>query len=127
MHGPGTPWRRGLRNPTCMHACVRFPSALLPRARSLNLTCTKAERVQDELFAKVATLVPGIREAESDDDFDLAKMMERHRQQSEKIRQEAVLMRQSMASTKCGLAARPPPPSSQYTASITIRLHACLC
>ena len=69
-----------------------------------SVRCTllgESPRVQDDLFAKVAALVPGIREAESDDDFDLARMMERHRQQSEKIRQEAVLMRQSMGANKC--------------------------
>eukprot|EP00892_Ulva_mutabilis_P011380 jgi/Ulvmu1/8614/UM046_0012.1 len=60
------------------------------------LSVSKRGFTEDDLFAKVALLVPGIREAESDNDFDLAKMMERHRQQSAKIRQEAVMMRQNM-------------------------------
>lgn len=71
--------------------------------------------VQDALFSKVAALVPGIREAESDDDFDLAKMMERHRLQSAKIRQEAVQMRRGQPN-KCGHPpARPPPAQSATT------------
>jgi hypothetical protein len=51
--------------------------------------------VQDDLFAKVAELVPGIREEESDDDVDIAAIMARQRQQAERIRQEAASMRSS--------------------------------
>lgn len=84
----------------CLQSAALSLFMLLPKQRAVHA-------VQDALFAKVAVMVPGIRDAESDDDFDLAKMMERHRQQSEKIRREAVQMRQGQPQ-KCV----PPPPTS---------------
>lgn len=56
--------------------------------------------LQDDLFAKVAQIVPGIRDDEEEDDFDIAAIMAKQQQQAAKIRQEAQQMR---ASARCAL------------------------
>lgn len=49
--------------------------------------------LQDDLFAKVAEIVPGIRDEEDEEDFDIAAIMAKQQQQAAKIRQEAQQMR----------------------------------
>lgn len=49
--------------------------------------------LQDDLFAKVAEIVPGIRDEEEEEDFDIAAIMAKQQQQAAKIRQEAQQMR----------------------------------
>ena len=49
--------------------------------------------LQDELFAKVAEIVPGLQDEEDDEEFDIAAIMAKQKQQAAKIREEAVQMR----------------------------------
>lgn len=49
--------------------------------------------MQDDLFAKVAQIVPGIRDEEEEEEFDIAAIMAKQKQQAAKIRQEAQQMR----------------------------------
>jgi hypothetical protein len=75
--------------------CRAVLAVVMANIATLVLPNQLSGRLQDALFAKVAEILPSVREDDDDEEFDIAAIMAKQQQQAAKIRQEAQQMREA--------------------------------